>query len=69
MNALYARTCIFHGHGSLYGHLVAGTAYPYLEVDPTVVRFRVLNAADDRFFALHMYVARPFSWSVDGRRC
>ncbi|HOE35772.1 MAG: multicopper oxidase domain-containing protein [Chloroflexi bacterium] len=47
---------------------VNGTAYPYLEVDPTVVRFRILNAADDRFFNLHLYVADPSMESVDGRR-
>jgi FtsP/CotA-like multicopper oxidase with cupredoxin domain len=48
--------------------LVNGTAYPYLEVEPTVVRFRVLNAADDRFFNLHMYVADPEVVTADGRR-
>jgi len=37
--------------------MVNGTVYPYLEVDPTTVRFRVLDAADDRFVNLHMYVA------------
>lgn len=36
---------------------VNGTAYPYLEVDPKAYRFRVLNAANDRFFNLQMYVA------------
>ncbi|MHB1132055.1 MAG: multicopper oxidase domain-containing protein [Chloroflexota bacterium] len=39
--------------------LVNGTAYPVLTVDPTLVRFRVLNAADDRFFNLSLYVADP----------
>ena len=47
--------------------LVNGTLYPFLEVDPTVVRFRVLNAADDRFFNLHFYVADPTVLSPDGR--
>ena len=47
--------------------LVNGTAYPYLEVDPIVVRFRVLNAADDRFFNLHFYVADPTVITSDGR--
>ena len=37
--------------------LVNGTAYPYLEVDPTAYRFRILNAANDRFFNLQLYVA------------
>jgi FtsP/CotA-like multicopper oxidase with cupredoxin domain len=37
--------------------VVNGTAYPYLEVDPKSYRFRVLNAANDRFFNLQMYVA------------
>ena len=39
--------------------LVNGTAYPYLEVEPRAYRFRILNAADDRFFNLQMYVADP----------
>ncbi len=47
--------------------LINGTAYPYLEVDPTVVRFRILNAADDRFFNLHFYVADPTVVTPDGR--
>ena len=37
--------------------LVNGTAYPYLNVEPKSYRFRILNAADDRFFNLQMYVA------------
>ncbi len=47
--------------------LINGTLYPYLEVDPTVVRFRVLNAADDRFFNLHFYAADPTVITPDGR--
>ena len=47
--------------------LVNGTAYPYLEVEPTVVRFRVLNAANDRFFNLQFYVADPTVVTSDGR--
>ncbi|MEG0775428.1 hypothetical protein [Clostridium sp.] len=39
--------------------LVNGTAYPYLEVEPKAYRFRILNAADDRFFNLQMYIADP----------
>lgn len=39
--------------------IVNGTAYPYLEVEPKTYRFRILNAADDRFFNLQMYVADP----------
>lgn len=37
--------------------IVNGTAYPYLEVEPKAYRFRILNASDDRFFNLQMYVA------------
>ena len=37
--------------------LVNGAVYPYIEVDPTTVRLRVLNAANDRFYNLQMYVA------------
>ncbi|MBI5304754.1 MAG: multicopper oxidase domain-containing protein [Chloroflexi bacterium] len=39
--------------------IVNGTAYPYLVVDPKAVRFRILNAADDRFWNLQLYVADP----------
>lgn len=39
--------------------IVNGTAYPYLEVEPRAYRFRILNAADDRFFNLQMYIADP----------
>ncbi|MBI5343562.1 MAG: hypothetical protein HZB63_09700 [Deltaproteobacteria bacterium] len=37
--------------------VVNGTVYPYLEVEPKAYRFRILNAADDRFFNLQFYVA------------
>ncbi len=37
--------------------IVNGTAYPYLEVEPKAYRFRILNAANDRFFNLQLYVA------------
>ena len=37
--------------------LVNGTAYPYMNVDPKTYRFRILNAANDRFFNLQLYVA------------
>jgi FtsP/CotA-like multicopper oxidase with cupredoxin domain len=37
--------------------LVNGAAYPTLNVDPKAYRFRILNAANDRFFNLQMYVA------------
>ena len=39
--------------------IINGTAYPYMEVEPTAYRFRVLNAANDRFFNLQFYVADP----------
>jgi len=37
--------------------VVNGTAYPTLTVDPKSYRFRILNAASDRFFNLSLYVA------------
>ena len=37
--------------------MVNGTAYPYIEVDPTVVRFRILSVANDRFQNLSLFVA------------
>lgn len=39
--------------------VVNGLAYPYLEVDPKAYRFRVLNAANDRYLNLQLYVADP----------
>jgi FtsP/CotA-like multicopper oxidase with cupredoxin domain len=37
--------------------VVNGTAYPTLTIDPKSYRFRILNAANDRFFNLSWYVA------------
>ncbi|MDX1437434.1 MAG: hypothetical protein R3335_11515, partial [Anaerolineales bacterium] len=37
--------------------VVNGTAYPTLAVDPKPYRFRILNAANDRFFNLSFYKA------------
>jgi len=48
--------------------LVNGTAYPTLDVDPKPYRLRILNAANDRFFNLQMYVADPSTTSSDGRK-
>ncbi len=42
--------------------LVNGAAYPYMEVEPKAYRFRILNAANDRFWNLQLYVAN----STDG---
>jgi FtsP/CotA-like multicopper oxidase with cupredoxin domain len=39
--------------------IVNGTAYPKLNVNPTAYRFRILNAANDRYFNLQLYVASP----------
>ena len=39
--------------------LVNGTAYPTLTVDPKSYRFRILSAANDRFFNLQLYEADP----------
>jgi FtsP/CotA-like multicopper oxidase with cupredoxin domain len=47
--------------------LVNGTLYPYMDVEPRVYRFRVLNAADDRFFNLQFYVTDPAVVTADGR--
>jgi len=46
---------------------VNGEAYPYLDVAPQAYRFRVLNAANDRFFNLQFYVADPNVVTSDGR--
>ena len=37
--------------------IVNGTAYPTTTVDPKAYRFRILNAANDRFWNLQWYVA------------
>jgi len=37
--------------------VINGTAYPVLEVEPKSYRFRILNAANDRFFNLSFYQA------------
>ncbi len=47
--------------------MVNGTVYPYLNVEPKTYRFRVLNAANDRFFNLQLYVADPTVVTDDGR--
>ena len=39
--------------------LVNGTAYPTTTVAPKAYRLRILNAANDRFFNLHLYLADP----------
>jgi FtsP/CotA-like multicopper oxidase with cupredoxin domain len=39
--------------------IVNGTAYPTTNVDPKSYRFRILNAANDRFWNLQWYVADP----------
>ncbi|HPT24549.1 MAG TPA: multicopper oxidase domain-containing protein [Anaerolineaceae bacterium] len=39
--------------------VVNGTAYPTVTVEPKAYRFRILNAANDRFFNLQMYVGDP----------
>ncbi len=37
--------------------VVNGTAYPTVTLDPKAYRFRILNAANDRFWNLSLYVA------------
>ena len=37
--------------------VINGTAYPTLTVDPKAYRFRILNAANDRFLNLSLYQA------------
>ncbi|MHB8789567.1 MAG: multicopper oxidase domain-containing protein [Desulfobulbaceae bacterium] len=41
--------------------IVNGTAYPTVTVDPKSYRLRILNAANDRFWNLQLYVADPGS--------
>ena len=36
--------------------MVNGTVYPYLNVEPKAYRFRILNACNDRFLNLQLYL-------------
>jgi len=47
--------------------VVNGTAFPSLTVDPRAYRFRILNAASDRFWNLSFYVADSTQISPDPR--
>ncbi|MHC1710340.1 MAG: hypothetical protein AB9819_08050 [Methanomassiliicoccales archaeon] len=47
--------------------VVNGALYPYLDVDPSTYRFRILNAANDRYWNLQMYVADETVTTYDGR--
>ena len=53
--------------GFLDTPVINGTAYPYLNVQPKAYRFRILNAANDRFFNLQLFVADPAVTTIDGR--
>ena len=44
--------------------MVNGAAYPTLTVDPTVYRFQVLNASNDRTLNLSWYKAEPLTIAV-----
>jgi FtsP/CotA-like multicopper oxidase with cupredoxin domain len=47
--------------------IVNGTAFPYIELPPTAVRFRILNACNDRMLNLQLYKAEPLTVRlVDG---
>ena len=48
--------------------VVNGTAYPTMTVEPKAYRFRILNAANDRFFNLSIYRAASNEpmWNADG---
>ncbi len=41
--------------------IVNGTAFPYVELPPTAVRFRILNACNDRMLNLQLYKAEPLT--------
>jgi FtsP/CotA-like multicopper oxidase with cupredoxin domain len=55
------------GEGFMDTAVVNGVAYPYVDVDPQAYRFRILNAADDRFWNLQLYVADETVTTWDGR--
>ena len=41
--------------------MVNGTAFPYVELPPTAVRLRILNACNDRMLNLQLYKAEPLT--------
>ena len=48
--------------------MVNGTVYPHLDLKPDAYRFKILNAADDRFFNMGLYIAAtqdPIATIVD----
>ena len=47
--------------------IINGTAFPSLTVEPKSYRFRILNAANDRFWNLQLYGADEMTASADGR--
>ncbi|MEV6812086.1 hypothetical protein [Micromonospora sp. NPDC051296] len=49
--------------------LVNGAAYPYLEVEPRLYRWRILNACTDRWLNLQLYRAGSDApmWTPEGR--
>ncbi|MFV2100294.1 hypothetical protein [Micromonospora sp. LOL_024] len=49
--------------------LVNGAAYPYLEVEPRLYRWHILNACTDRWLNLQLYRAASDApmWTPDGR--
>jgi FtsP/CotA-like multicopper oxidase with cupredoxin domain len=44
--------------------IINGTAYPYVNVQPTKYRLQILNACNDRMINLQTYVAEPITVSV-----
>jgi len=48
--------------------MVNGNAFPYVNVLPKTYRFRILNATNDRFTNLNIYVADSTQVAYDGRQ-
>lgn len=49
--------------------VINGVAYPYLQVDPKLYRFRILNGSNDRGFTLNLFQAdttKPSPWDATG---
>lgn len=47
--------------------VINGAAFPVLTVEPKAYRFRILNAANDRFWNLQLYEADPNVRTANGR--
>ncbi len=58
-------TCVPEAFGDTA--IVNGTAFPYLELPPDTIRFRILSVGNDRVLNLQVYKAEPLTVRVSTR--